>query len=172
MKKKFNNFKTILAPRHIERVPKLEKLCEKLELNYQILGKNEPLSESKEVIIINSYGVLPIFLKHSKSVFLGKSLIEKLKDDSGQSPIEAAQLGCKIYHGPYVYNFEEIYEILKANKISFEIKNYQELLENLEKDFINFSEKKLNTSVLMDNLGKKTLEETMKGIKLVLKHEN
>ena len=172
LKKKFNKFKTILAPRHIERVPQIKKLCEKLGLNYQILGKNEPLSESKEVIIINSYGVLPIFLKHSKCVFLGKSLIEKLKDDSGQSPIEAAQLGCKIYHGPYVYNFEEIYEILKANKISFEIKNYKELLENLEKDFMNFSEKKLNTSVLMDNLGKKTLEETMKGIKFILKHDN
>ena len=37
----------------------------------------------------------------------------------------------------HMFNFEEIYEILKANKISFEIKNYQELLENLEKDFIN-----------------------------------
>ena len=69
--------------------------------------------------------MLPIFLKRSKSVFLGKSLIEKLKDDSGQSPIETAQLGCKIYHGPYVYL--KICKILKANKISFEIKNYQEL---------------------------------------------
>ena len=39
----------------------------------------------------------------------------------GQNPIDAAKLGCKIYHGPYVYNFKEIYEILKKNNISKEI---------------------------------------------------
>ena len=40
-------------------------------------------------------------------------MIKKLKNDGGQNPIEAAKLGCKIYHGPYVYNFEEIYKILE-----------------------------------------------------------
>ena len=35
-----------------------------------------------------------------------------------QNPIDAAKLGCKIYHGPYVYNFKEIYEILE--KIIFQ----------------------------------------------------
>ena len=29
-------------------------------------------------------------------------MIEKLKDQGGQNPIEAAKLNCKIYHGPYV----------------------------------------------------------------------
>ena len=33
-----------------------------------------------------------------------------------QNPIEAAKLNCKIYHGPYVTNFSDIYEIL-AKKI-------------------------------------------------------
>ena len=45
-------------------------------------------------------------------------MIKKLKNDGGQNPIEAAKLKCKIYHGPYVYNFEEIYEILEKNNIS------------------------------------------------------
>ena len=34
-------------------------------------------------------------------------MIEKLKNDGGQNPIEAAKLRCKIYHGPFVYNFRE-----------------------------------------------------------------
>ena len=40
-------------------------------------------------------------------------MIEKLKNDGGQNPIEAAKLRCKIYHSPFVYNFREIYEIPK-----------------------------------------------------------
>ena len=40
----------------------------------------------------------------------------------GKNPIDAAKLGCKVYHGPYIYNFQEIYEILK-NNISTEIKD-------------------------------------------------
>ena len=45
-------------------------------------------------------------------------MIEKLKNDGGQNPIEAAKLRCKIYHGPFVYNFREIYELLEKNSIS------------------------------------------------------
>ena len=41
-------------------------------------------------------------------------MIEKLKN-RGQNPIEAVKFGCKVYHGPYVYNFEDIYKILEEN---------------------------------------------------------
>ena len=68
-----------------------------------------------------------IILKYAKSVFIGKSMIKKLKNDGGQNPIDAAKLGCKIYHGPYVYNFEEIYKFLEKNNISKKINNYEEL---------------------------------------------
>ena len=53
------------------------------------------------------------YFKYAKSVFIGKSIIKKLKNDGGQNPIDAAKLNCKIYHGPYVYNFKEIYKIFK-----------------------------------------------------------
>ena len=79
------------------------------------------IDEDKEIIIINSYGVISnIYL--SASVFIGKSLIKRLKNVSGQNPIEAAKFGCKIYHGPYVYNFEEIYDQLKYYGISKKLK--------------------------------------------------
>ena len=35
-------------------------------------------------------------------------------------PLMQLNLNCKIYHGPYVYNFEEIYKIFK--KIKFQKK--------------------------------------------------
>ena len=120
--------------------------------------------KKKEIIIINSFGVLQEYFKFSKSVFMGKSLIKKLKNDSGQNPIDAAKLKCKIYHGPYVYNFKEIYEILKKNNISKQIKNYKELSSNLIRD-LRYPIKKNNNSVdIINDLGQKTLNDTMKNI--------
>ena len=52
---------------------------------------------------------------------MGKSVIKELAAVSGQNPIEAAKLGCKIFHGPYIYNFEEVYSFLKQLGISEEI---------------------------------------------------
>ena len=47
--------------------------------------------------------------------------------------LKLQNLDCKIYHGPYVYNFEEIYKILEKNNISKKIENYNELSKNLIK---------------------------------------
>ena len=38
---------------------------------------------------------------------MGKSYLKKLESVGGQNPIEAAKYDCKIYHGPYIYNFDE-----------------------------------------------------------------
>ena len=40
---------------------------------------------------------------------------KKIKNAGGQNPIEAAKLGCKIFYGPYVSNFHEIYDHLKSH---------------------------------------------------------
>ena len=61
---------------------------------------------------------LASYFKYAKSVFIGKSLIKKLEKWEDKIPWMQQNLGCKIYHGPYVYNFEEIYEILE--KIKFQ----------------------------------------------------
>ena len=44
---------------------------------------------------------------------------------------------CKIYHGPYIYNFREIYNFLEKNNISKQVNNYLELSENLVNDLEN-----------------------------------
>ena len=105
LKEKYNDIITIIAPRHIERSERIKNLSEKFNLNTQVLKQNETILENKEIIIINSFGVLQNYFKYAKSVFIGKSMIKKLESDSGQNPIDAAKLGCKIYHGPYIYNF-------------------------------------------------------------------
>ena len=126
--KKIKDILTIIAPRHTKRSNKIYHLTEKLKLKAQILNKGDKINKESEIIIINYFGALQNYYKYSKSVFIGKSLNKKFKRDGGQNPIEAAKLNCKIYHGPYVYNFEEIYKILEKNGISKKLiimMNYQ-----------------------------------------------
>ena len=120
MKKKYQDLITIIAPRHIHRVKSIKKLSYKYKLTTQVLNKDDLIEKDKEIILINSFGVLNNYFKYAKSVFIGKSTLKKFKNIGGQNPIDAALVGCKIYHGPYVYNFKEIYNILE--KIIFQKK--------------------------------------------------
>ena len=89
-------------------------------------------------------------------------MIEKLQHDGGQNPIEAAKLNCKIYHGPYVYNFDDIYKILQKNGISKQINNYNELSYNLIEDFNNYKKQNDKISDSINILGQKTFTNTMR----------
>ena len=171
IKQKYNEIITIIFPRHIERVNKIKKLSEGLGLKSQILNKGEIFLDNKEIIIVNSFGELQKYFYFAKSVFIGKSLIKKLQNEGGQNPIEAAKLGCKIYHGPYVYNFKEIYEIFDNEGISIKIENPNELNTFLLEDLKNSTKNKNDISNLINILEEKVLKSTMKNINNILSNE-
>lgn len=172
IKKEYDNIITIIAPRHIIRSKDVEKLCQKINLKCQILNENDLIQKNTEIIIINSYGALNSYFKYCKSVFIGKSLLKKIKNSSGQNPVEAAYLGCKIYHGPHVYNFEEIYRILKDNKISQEVLTSDFLAKCVVSDLKNPKKIEENFSNNISNLGQKTFTDTIKIINSFILNEN
>ena len=171
LKNEFNKLKTLIAPRHINRSDKIKKLCDRYKLNSQILNENDQIRDNSEIIIINSFGVLNQFYKYAVSVFIGKSTLKILKNVGGQNPIDAAKLGCKIYHGPYIYNFSEIYENLKNLKISNQVSSPEELFNYLKQDLVQ--SKKVNTDVnsSINNLSKKIFEITMSNINKFILNE-
>ncbi|MDC0472668.1 3-deoxy-D-manno-octulosonic acid transferase [Pelagibacteraceae bacterium] len=151
---------TIIIPRHISRTQKIFILCKKYDLNVQILHNEEKINSETEVLIINSFNQMQKYYSYCKSVFIGKSLLSKLASVAGQNPIEAAKSGCKIYHGPFVYNFSEIYEYLNKSKVAEKIENSKELaskiIEDLKTDK-NIDQEKINEINLY---GKDILKET------------
>ena len=171
LKDKYKKMITIIAPRHIERVQKIAELCKSYDLDFQILNKNEVFSDEKEIIIINSFGVLQEYFKFARSVFIGKSTLKKLENEGGQNPIDAAKLGCKIYHGPYVYNFKEIYELLKQKNISKEIKDYTDLSKYLIEDLNKIQNKDKEILYSIDDLGQKILNDTINILNNILHNE-
>jgi len=161
LQKNNKNVLTIIVPRHINRVKEIKSMAKNMSLKTQILNENDIINKNVDIIIINSFGVLLKIFTYCKLIFMGKSLLEKKKLVGGQNPIEAAKLGCKIYHGPYVYNFREIYELLKSKSISFEIQNEKELAKNLNVDFK--IKKRINVKIVkkINRYGEKILINTL-----------
>ena len=168
LRKKIENIKTIIVPRHISRVKRIKQMGEKFNLTCQILNSDEEILNSKEVVIVNSFGKLQNFYKYSKSVFIGKSTIKKLENVGGQNPIEAAKMGCKIYHGPFIYNFKDVYLLLSQKNVSKQVNNYRELVENLISDFNSPKDNNSAFISLVKHLEQKILNESMEKINLFI----
>ena len=172
LKEKFKKLITIIAPRHLNRVKDIKTVSESMGLNTSIIDKNDKITDEKEIFIINYFGALPKYFRYAKSVFIGKSTIKELEDVGGQNPIEAVFCGCKIYHGPYVYNFEEIYDFLQKNKISKKIRNFDDLADNLYLDLKETKKKQNNFLPIINELSNKIFNLTMRDINNFLANEN
>lgn len=135
IKKSYRDIITIIVPRHIQRAEKILTKSVRLGLSSQVLKKGDILTNIKEILIIKSFGSLLKYFNYCNIVFIGKSLDKSYEKIGGQNPIEAAKLGCKIYHGPFVSNFKEVYNYLEELKISFKVNNKEELSKEILKDF-------------------------------------
>ena len=92
------------------------------------------------------------------------SMPSKRSKQIAQLRLDAVKLGCKIYHGPYISNFKEIYRYLREKKIACEISNEIDLSQNLIEDFNN---KKLKNKRIIDEInlyGEQILDLTTKEI--------
>ena len=159
LKKKIKNLLTIIIPRHINRIKSIKKELDNLNLKVHLDEPEKKLETDTDIYLVNSYGKTKLFYKECKNVFLGGSLI----NHGGQNPLEAVRYGCKVFHGPNISNFKEIYNFLKKNRLSRKIFNDQNLtnllLSNLKKDIPH----KKNIKNL-NSIGKNILNKTYKEI--------
>ena len=154
---------TIIIPRHINRSKEINRMAIDFNTKSQIINKFEEISKNSEILIINSIGEMIHYFNQCDSIFMGKSLSKKVIKVGGQNPIEPAKCGCKIYHGPYVSNFKEIYEFLKEKKITYEVTNEIDLSQSLIKDFNNKNKNKINIDEI-NHYGDQILNLTTKEV--------
>ena len=165
IKKKYNNILTILIPRHIDRVKTIYEELSKLNIKIVLSSNLSQVDAKTDVLLVDSYGESLKFYNISKYVLLGKSLVTSLRKDSGQNPIEPARLGCKIFHGPYVSNFVEIYKYLNKLGVTKEINSSDELSLSLVEEFRDDKPKKLEISAKIENYGQNILNSVTMEIK-------
>ena len=165
IKERDNKVLTIIIPRHIDRVEKINMELSSLNLKVVLSSKLDQIETSTDIILVDSYGESLKFYNISKCVFLGKSLLNSLKMDGGQNPIEAARLGCKIFHGPYVSNFQEIYKYLKNLDVTKEVNNYNELSQSLIDEFDRNKDKDREIGEKIDNYGQNIFNNVVMELK-------
>lgn len=134
-KKSVDNILTIIIPRHIHRINKIYANLKNLGLAVQIKEEMDDINNFTDVVLVNYYGSVDKYLKKINQIFIGKSTIEKFENSGGQNPLDAAKIGCHIYHGPYISNFEDIYKFLDDSGISEKVTNANDLANKLDKNF-------------------------------------
>ena len=135
-------------------------------MNLKIYKHNDygKIQKNTDIYLVNTYGETPDFYNISNFVFLGGSFI----NHGGQNPIEPARLGCKIYHGPNVHNFAEVYKYLNSAKISNKVKNIKDLKKNLINEFTLKYKKNYKFRKQIDLIGQKILNDIFFRIKVYL----
>lgn len=124
LKQDYPNLLTILVPRHIERAASLQHLAITEGLSAALQTETSSFA-GVEIYIGNTLGELAMFYALSPVVLMGATFVPK----GGHNPIEAAQLGAFVLHGPHTFNNPQLYEILKASSLSEEIQDGNQLAQ-------------------------------------------
>ena len=163
LKLKYKDLLTIIIPRHIHRTKEILNEIKKLGLIVHLHESKKNISNKTDIYLVNSFGQTKSFFKICKTIFLGGSIIKH----GGQNPLEPVRYGCKILHGPNVWNFDEIYTLLKKYKITSKVYNPKQLFLKVN-EMLNENNKPKNLEHKFINLGNKILNSTLKEMNLYI----
>jgi 3-deoxy-D-manno-octulosonic-acid transferase len=163
LKLNYRDLLTIIIPRHIHRTKKILNEIKRLGLKVHLHESKNKINNKTDIYLVNSFGQTQSFFKICKTIFLGGSIIKH----GGQNPLEPVRYGCKILHGPNVWNFDEIYNLLKKYKITSKINNSKQLFLKVN-EMLNEKNKPKNLEHKFKNLGIKILNSTLKEMNLYI----
>jgi len=118
LKREHPDLLTILVPRHIERASSLQELTKSQNLTAVLQTETMNL-EGVDIYISNTLGELATWYALSPVALMGATFVPK----GGHNPIEAAQLGTFVLHGPHTFNNSQLYDILSSLGFSEKIQN-------------------------------------------------
>lgn len=99
----FPRLMTVLVPRHAGRGPDIARDLAAAGAAVGLRSRGDPLG-AHPLYIADTMGELGLWYRLCPIAFIGKSLV----GEGGQNPLEAAQLGAAILHGPQMSNFRQI----------------------------------------------------------------
>jgi len=98
----------VLAPRHLERVPEVQKAVEAADLKCYKRTQLSPAGTADGVLLLDTVGELSRVYSAATAVFIGGTFCAR----GGQNMLEPAALGKPVVSGPSLSNFEEIARLL------------------------------------------------------------
>ncbi len=132
LKKKVQNLKLIIAPRHLTRLDEVKSLVQNSGFSYGLRTKEDNFLNN-DIIILDTLGELSKIYNIVDVAFIGGSF----NKTGGHNPLEATIYSKPTISGPSIKNFRDIYSILEREAASFVVKNEIELYNTLEKLFLD-----------------------------------
>ena len=161
LKKKINKLITVIIPRHIDRVNKINNQLKNLNLKTVYHSSKINNLDNIDIYIVDTFGDSKKFYKIATTVFLGGSIVKK----GGQNPLEPARYGAKILHGPNVHNFREVYNFLRLLKISKQIKSSSQFAKEI------VFKKKMKNVKKIKKVGDRIFKNTFENLNMIINHE-
>lgn len=125
---KFTFLKVVIAPRHLERVPELERALDRKGLDYVLYGGLADAGEKARFVILDVMGELADIYEAADAVFVGGSLVDR----GGQNMLEPAALARPVLFGPHVDNFKRAARMLLEAEAAIKVKDGTDLADKLE----------------------------------------
>jgi 3-deoxy-D-manno-octulosonic-acid transferase len=127
IRRKYPDLILILVPRHIDRVPRIEKLLTQTGLPDYILRSrlNGGRRMDRKIILWDTFGELFKVYSIASVVFCGASLVSK----RGQNMLEPAAWGRVVLYGPSVEDFTDAQQLLENAGAGMMVHHADELAE-------------------------------------------
>ena len=105
---KFPGLFLILAPRHAERTPEVERLLQNADVSYTLRSKPR-FCPATSALVVDSTGELRDWYRTATVVVMGKSF----RGVGGQNPVEPILAGKPVICGPHMENFDYLIQELR-----------------------------------------------------------
>ncbi|MDR0484538.1 MAG: hypothetical protein LBH40_04615 [Alphaproteobacteria bacterium] len=141
------NLKTVIIPRHIERMDLILKDFAKNNFKASLFSQ---LKEEVDIVLVDSMGKTGMFCLQADITFIGKSLYLK----GGHNLLEPLSVGTPVIFGKNMGNFKDIVLDTLQNQAGIKVKTEKDLYEELLEIFNNpqkLQQLKNNTDFVQKN---------------------
>ena len=105
--KKHRDLLTVIVPRDVARGATVAAMARDVDFVAALRSEGGAITAQTDVLVADTFGEMGLWLRLASVAFIGKTF-----DGGGQTPIEAAQCGAAIVHGPSVDAFADVFAAL------------------------------------------------------------
>lgn len=128
LKRSFPDLHMVIAPRHPQRFPEVEKLLRAKGLEFAKKSQSNGRSAFvQDIFFLDTVGDLKKFYALGDIAFVGGSLV----DAGGHNLLEPARLRKPVLFGPHMANFAAIAEEMKAKGGGIQVRGVEDLIREI-----------------------------------------
>ena len=120
----------VIAPRHLNRVPVIEKILGQSGLKYALWSSFRDYARitQYDAVIVNTIGELSYIYTAGDAAIIGGGFMKF----GGHNPMEAAAAGLPLIMGKYMFNFEDTADQFTKNGGAYRAQTAEEIAEKLK----------------------------------------